>query len=55
MDYQKEMRDLVAFMVYLGEPAKLVRYQLGVKVLLFLSILLVAVYLMKREFWKDVH
>jgi ubiquinol-cytochrome c reductase cytochrome c1 subunit len=55
VDYQKEMRDLVAFMVYLGEPAKLVRYQLGVKVLLFLSILLVAVYLMKREFWKDVH
>jgi ubiquinol-cytochrome c reductase cytochrome c1 subunit len=55
VDYQKEMRDLVAFMVYLGEPAKLVRYQLGVKVLLFLAVLLVAVYLMKREFWKDVH
>jgi cytochrome c1 len=32
-----------------------VRYALGVKVLLFLSVLWVAVYLMKREYWKDVH
>lgn len=55
VEFKREIRDLVAFMVYLGEPAKLVRYALGVKVLLFLSVLLVAVYLMKREYWKDVH
>lgn len=55
VEFQREMRDLVAFMVYVGEPAKLVRYALGVKVLLFLSVLWVAVYLMKREYWKDVH
>lgn len=55
IEFKKQMRDLVSFMVYLGEPAKLVRYQLGVKVLLFLAVLWVVVYLMKREFWKDVH
>jgi len=54
-EFKTAMRDLVSFLVYLGEPAKLVRYRLGVVVLLFLSVLLVAVYLMKREYWKDVH
>ncbi|MSR13090.1 MAG: cytochrome c1 [Gammaproteobacteria bacterium] len=55
VDYKKNLRDLVSFLVYLGEPAKLVRYRVGVWVLLFLSVLLVAVYLLKREYWKDVH
>ncbi len=54
-EFKKSARDLVTFLEYLGEPAKLVRYKLGVAVLLFLSVLLVAVYFMKREYWKDVH
>ena len=49
------MRDLVSFLVYVGEPAKLVRYRVGAAVMLFLSVLLVVVYLMKREYWKDIH
>lgn len=55
VEFKKQIRDLVSFLVYLGEPAKLVRYRLGVAVMLFLTVLLVAVYLMKREYWKDVH
>lgn len=55
VEYKKATRDLVSFLVYLAEPAKLVRYRVGVWVLIFLSILLVAVYLTKREYWKDVH
>lgn len=55
VEYRREIRDLVNFLVYVGEPAKLVRYELGFRVLMFLAILLVAVYLMKREYWKDVH
>lgn len=55
VQFKKQLRDLVSFLVYMGEPAKLVRYRLGVAVLLFLSVLLVAVYAMKREYWKDVH
>jgi ubiquinol-cytochrome c reductase cytochrome c1 subunit len=53
--YDAAMRDLTAFMVYLGEPAKLVRYRLGVLVLVFLAIFLVVAYLLKKEYWKDVH
>lgn len=54
-EYNARMRDLTNFLVYLGEPAKLVRYDLGVYVLLFLAVFLVFAYLLKKEYWKDVH
>jgi ubiquinol-cytochrome c reductase cytochrome c1 subunit len=54
-EYDKAMRDLTNFLVYLGEPAKLERYQLGVWVLLFLAVFFVFAYLLKKEYWKDVH
>jgi ubiquinol-cytochrome c reductase cytochrome c1 subunit len=54
-DYNAAMRDLTNFMVYLGEPARLERYQLGVWVLLFLAVFFVVAYLLKKEYWKDVH
>lgn len=54
-EYDNAMRDLTAFMVYMGEPAKLVRYELGVYVLLFLVLLFLVAYPMKKEFWKDIH
>jgi ubiquinol-cytochrome c reductase cytochrome c1 subunit len=53
--YDAAMRDLTNFMVYLGEPAKLVRYDLGWYVLAFLAVFLVFAYLLKKEYWKDVH
>jgi len=53
--YDESMRDLTNFMVYVGEPAKLVRYRIGVAVLVFLAIFLVVAYLLKKEYWKDVH
>ena len=55
VEYDSAMRDLTGFLVYMGEPAKLVRYELGVYVLLFLGLLFVVSYAMKKEFWKDVH
>ena len=55
VEYDNAMRDLTAFLVYMGEPAKLVRYELGVWVLLFLAILFIVAYAMKKEFWKDIH
>ncbi|GAB4356545.1 MAG: cytochrome c1 [Immundisolibacter sp.] len=54
-EYDALVRDLVNFMVYMGEPAKLVRYGLGVKVVLFLLVFAVLAYLVKREYWRDVH
>jgi ubiquinol-cytochrome c reductase cytochrome c1 subunit len=53
--YDETMRDLTNFMVYVGEPAKLVRYRIGISVLVFLAIFLVVAYLLKKEYWKDVH
>ena len=53
--YDESMRDLTNFMVYLGEPAKLVRYRIGIVVLVFLAIFFVVAYLLKKEYWKDVH
>jgi len=54
-DFDENMRDLVNFMVYLGEPAKLERYRIGAWVIGFLVLLLVFAYLLKREYWKDIH
>ncbi len=47
--------DLVNFMVYLAEPVQAERRSLGWKVLLFLVVFFVVAYLLKKEYWKDVH
>ncbi len=54
-EYNAKVRDLVNFLVYLGEPAKLQRYNIGIAVMLFLIVLLVFSYYLKKEYWKDVH
>lgn len=54
-EYDQVVRDLVNFLEYAGEPIKLERQRLGVWVLLFLTIFLIFAYLLKREYWKDVH
>jgi ubiquinol-cytochrome c reductase cytochrome c1 subunit len=54
-EYERAMRDLTNFLVYLGEPAKLVRYEIGIYVLIFLAVFLVFAYLLKKEYWKDIH
>lgn len=54
-EFDSAMRDLTNFMVYLSEPAQLVRYRIGLYVLLFLFILAIPAYLLNKEYWKDVH
>ncbi len=54
-EYRRAVRDLVNFMVYVGEPAKLDRYVLGGWVLLFLLVFFVISRLLYKEYWKDVH
>lgn len=53
--FRQDMTDLVNFLEYVGEPAKLQRLQLGWKVILFLFFFLIVAYIMKREFWRDIH
>ena len=53
--YDAMMGDLVNYMVWMGEPAKMQRQQLGLMVLGFLAIFFVVAYYLKKEFWKDIH
>jgi ubiquinol-cytochrome c reductase cytochrome c1 subunit len=54
-EFDRTVRDLVNFIAYMGEPIKLERQSLGVKVLLFLLLFFIVAYLLKKEYWKDVH
>ncbi|MGR9108136.1 MAG: cytochrome c1 [Gammaproteobacteria bacterium] len=53
--FDQAMRDLVNFLAYVGEPAKLERMRIGKYVILFLIGFLVLAYQLKKEYWKDVH
>ena len=54
-EYDRLVADLVNFLVYVAEPVKHFRQQLGLYVLMFLGVLFVLAYALKKEFWKDVH
>lgn len=54
-EYDQVVRDLTNFLTYVGEPVKLERRRLGIYVLLFLGVLFVLAYALKKEYWKDVH
>jgi ubiquinol-cytochrome c reductase cytochrome c1 subunit len=54
-EFQAATRDLTAFLEYTAEPAALERQSIGVWVLLFLAGLTFLLYLLKHEYWKDVH
>ncbi len=48
-------RDIANFLQYAAEPAALQRKTVGVWVLLFLSLFTLLAWLLKQEYWKDVH
>lgn len=54
-EYDEAVRNLVTFLVYIGEPSRIESEAIGEKVLWFLLVLLVLVFLLKKEYWKDVH
>ena len=54
-EFDKQVYDLVNFLVYLGEPALMHRKTIGAYVLFFLAFLFVFVFMLNREYWKDVH
>ena len=55
VEYDGMVADLVNYLDYMGEPAKLLRQKLGIMVLLFLGIFFVVAYYLKKEYWKDIH
>ena len=55
-EYDEYARDLVNYLVYMGEPSQLKRHQIGYLVLMFLlAVMLPLAYFLKKEYWKDVH
>ena len=54
-EFDQVARDISAFLAYTGEPAGLKRQSLGVWVLLFLAFFTFMAWLLKKEYWKDVH
>jgi ubiquinol-cytochrome c reductase cytochrome c1 subunit len=54
-EFDGAMRDLTAFLTYVGEPIQMERRAMGKWVLLFIAVFFVLAYLLKKEYWKDVH
>jgi ubiquinol-cytochrome c reductase cytochrome c1 subunit len=53
-EFDQVARDIVNFLDYIGEPIKLERQALGIRVIAFLLVFLLIAYMLKREIWKDV-
>lgn len=54
-EYDQAIYDLTNFMTYMGEPSRLQSEKIGTYALIFLAILFVFAYLLKKEYWKDVY
>jgi ubiquinol-cytochrome c reductase cytochrome c1 subunit len=54
VQYDATVRDLVNFLVYVGEPSAQARKSIGIVVLFVLGLLFILAYAMKKAFWKDV-
>jgi ubiquinol-cytochrome c reductase cytochrome c1 subunit len=53
-EYDATVRDLVNFLVHVGEPSGINRRPIGIIVLFVLGVLFIFAWLLKREYWKDV-
>jgi cytochrome c1 len=54
-EYEETVYDLVNFLEYTAEPMQEERIRIGIIVMIFLSVLFICVYLLNREYWKDIH
>jgi ubiquinol-cytochrome c reductase cytochrome c1 subunit len=54
VQFDTTVRDLVNFLVYIGEPAANTRKRMGIVALFALGILFIFAYALKKEYWKDV-
>jgi ubiquinol-cytochrome c reductase cytochrome c1 subunit len=54
-EYDQFVRDIANFLDYAGEPIKAKRQSMGVFVMLFLLVFFAFAYMLKKEYWKDVH
>jgi ubiquinol-cytochrome c reductase cytochrome c1 subunit len=55
VQYDALVRDLVNYLVFMGEPARESRVQIGTVTLIFLFLFFVITYALKKNYWKEVH
>ncbi len=53
-EFDGAVEDIVNFLVYVGEPERLLRYKIGVWVMLFLFVFLLSAYRLKKAYWKRI-
>jgi len=53
--FDTDTRDITSFLEYVGEPAIIKRETYGIWALLYLSLLTMLFWLLKNEYWKDIH
>jgi ubiquinol-cytochrome c reductase cytochrome c1 subunit len=53
--FDEKIKNLVTFLAYSANPVKLQSQRIGTYVLLYLAVFFIFAYLLKREYWKDVH
>ncbi len=54
-EYDRLALDLTNFLTYAAEPIRTKREDMGIWVLLFIAVFTGLAYMLKKEFWKDVH
>jgi ubiquinol-cytochrome c reductase cytochrome c1 subunit len=54
-EFDAFVRDTTNFLAYAGEPSQLQRRSMGIWVVLFLVVFTLLGWMLKREYWKDVH
>ena len=54
-EFRKAVRDLVNFLDYAGEPAKVTRFQAGYWAIILLAIFALVARMLYKDYWRDVH
>lgn len=54
-EYDAFVLDLVNYLVYVAEPVQLERQKMGKGILVFILVFFVFAYLLKKEYWREVH
>lgn len=54
-EFDQAVWDLTNFLAYVGEPSRLKAESMAPKVLIFILIFTLLAYLLKKEYWRDIH
>jgi ubiquinol-cytochrome c reductase cytochrome c1 subunit len=54
-EFRKTVRDLVNFLDYVGEPAKVTRFEVGYWAIILLAVFALIARALYKDYWRDVH